>query len=265
MFSHNSAWKSSARLAVVSLFLASFTGAGCASGPELEKYPRTQIDRPYTLPKGVATWDIPAIILFSKDSSGYTTFIPPIPIPLFWQTSLSDDWQLSWLPLPLLVSHQFSYDDSGYFGGFFGLGGGYGSVSGVLLAPLIGAKYRRKLTTTFALETQASFNPKFQFSDGPYSWSADLQIWAFFQVSPLVALSAGPDVHFGNMATYTTEFYSGVTSSQTNFQTTVPLSANFYWSFHRQWDLNLGYRLGLIGESNGAYSHLGTIEFIHFW
>src|SRR4051812_43675078 len=106
------------------------TLAGCASGPELEKYPRSLIDRPYTLPHGADAWLMPGVLLVSRDADGTNHFIPPIGIPLGWKQSLSDDWQLSWSPLPLALSHQISHDDSGYLGAGFGVGGYYSSIHG---------------------------------------------------------------------------------------------------------------------------------------
>ncbi len=243
--------------------LLALLASACASGPALEKYPRRQIDRPYTLPKGVATWNIPAITSYSRDTGGNITFIPPIPIPLIWQEALSDDWQLTWAPLPLAISHQFTYDDTGFWGAGLGLSDvGYGSIEGWFLNPTLTTQYRRKLTDSFALDTQLVFSPEIQFSGGPFTWGATVQVAAFFQLSPTVALSAGPGVSVGNTApdlSGTFVGYPGTTA------VTVPLTANFYWSFHRQWDFNVGYSLDRIGEPGNAFQHEALIEFVHFW
>lgn len=74
---------------IFALVILSLT-AGCAAGPELEKYPRAEIDRPYTLPKGVAAWHIPTVFGYIGDNS-YSCTIFPVPVPLIWESSLSDE------------------------------------------------------------------------------------------------------------------------------------------------------------------------------
>src|SRR5436309_3246080 len=81
--------------------------SGCASGPALEKYPRREMDRPYTLPTGVASWHIPTIFGHIQDDTSSSTILP-IPVPLIWETALTDDWNLIFFPLPFGFSHQIS-------------------------------------------------------------------------------------------------------------------------------------------------------------
>src|SRR5687768_11386684 len=62
---------------------------GCAASPKLDSFNRREIDRPYTLPEGVAAWHVAAVGGVVQDNSNKVT-VPLIPYPLLWETALSD-------------------------------------------------------------------------------------------------------------------------------------------------------------------------------
>jgi hypothetical protein len=240
--------------------------SGCASGPELEKYPRSQIDRPFTLPKGVATWGIPSALIIGRNSGGESIFFPPIPIPLLWQQSLSDDWQLNYAILPLQLAHQFTHDDSGFIGGTVGLQRiGYGTVEGFFIAPAFTASFRHKIRPQTAIDWQLGFTPEFHFKDNALGWSTQASAQAFFQLDALLALSFGPRLVFKQYVSVADNTFASLNRDPGGFAATLPLDVRLLWSFARQWDLDLSYELSTIGERNGAYAHIAIAQFTHFW
>jgi hypothetical protein len=237
---------------------------GCASGPELEKYPRTQIDRPYTLPKGVANWQIPTIMGLISDNSG-SIFIPPIPVPLIWQSSITDDWTLNWTPLPMSVSHQFSHTKEQVFGTTFGLGGfSWSSTSGIIIMPQIALYHRYAFSPTFALETTPSFSSTYKTSSRLLTWAIGLKVGPLVQLSEKFALKASVEANYN----YGYQFLSLGDSSVSpglSYLFTLPLSLGFRWSIHRQWDMDGTYNFSSIGYSNGFQAHTFLLHFTHFW
>lgn len=244
-------------LAVISLL------ASCTSGPELQKYPRTQIERPYTLPKGVATWQTFVPTGYFSDNTS-TSFLPPIPIPLVWQSSLSDNWTLNWVPLPLSVSHQISYSKEQVWGATFGMGFGYASSLGLVLAPTLSLYQRYKVGTNWALETTPTVSGQYHTKGEPWEWSVGLSSGPLFQLTDTFALTpkVGVFVERGYRNTDSIADLSVETENST--QVTVPLSLNAEWSFHRQWDFNATYSFHRIGHARGYTAHVGLLSLVHY-
>jgi hypothetical protein len=244
---------------------------GCASGPELAKYPEPEIDRPYTLPVGVATWHIPALVGEVVGPSGGRSTLYPVPVPLEWESSLSDEWNLIYLPIPLGVSHQFYFDRSSRIGATLFGGFSYNSTEGFRAAPTLTASYRQALSKDVALEVGPSFTPDIPFKSGQnFYWSASFAAGPVFQtdkrfaVKPAVSLDAYHGRYAKGGMTETT--YSTVDGS-TVIDTTVAmgLGASAVWSFDRQWDFRPSYNYTGIGARDGAHAHIGVVEFVHFW
>ena len=235
--------------------------SACTSSPELQKYPRAEIDRPYTLPKGVATWTtlIPTGY-FSDDSSSF--FLPPIPIPIVWQSSLSDDWTLEWSPLPLSVSHQISYSKEQVLGFSTGLSLlGYDTSSGAVLNPLLSLYHRFRLGESWAVETIPSLNAQFQTKRNPWTWSAGISSGLLFQLTETFAIKPRVGLNFSRG-------YQAVVAEvepERNTRLTIPLSLLTSWSFHRQWNLDAHYIYSRIGQQRGYSSHTGLFSVVHYW
>lgn len=239
--------------------------AGCAAAPELQKYPRTQMNRPYTLPKGLATWTTRIPVGQATDATG-SQFYAPIPNPLNWQTALSDDWTLNFTPLPISVSHQFSYSAQQVWGATLGSSFGYATSLGLIVAPELHLYQRTKLGDKLALETSPSFYAQYLSKNQDFNWSAGLTSGPLFQLTETFALSPKVGLFVENGFDYTIGSFSTATISPA--QTTnvlVPLSLTAAWSFHRQWDLNASYTLHRIGHPRDYTSHYATIRFVHFW
>lgn len=239
---------------------------GCAAGPELQRYPRTQIDRPHTLPKGVAAWGIVAPFFFVKDDSGSRS-MPPIPVPLFWKTSLSDTVTLNWLLIPMLVSVQLDYDEQHLLGldaGIQGLGYASGDT-GFTFTPMASLVYRRKLSRGLALEGSIGANVTFFTGGRSTAWEGGVAVGPRFQLTEL--FSARP--FLGAWVTYASfEPLVAPASATTPPKRTVfraPVGLNLSWSVARQWDLLLDYAFHAVGEINGLRAHVGSLSAVHYW
>lgn len=235
---------------------------GCASGPELAEYPRTQINRPYSLPQGVSSWVIPTVFGVRKNEIGESIVEWPIPFPVFWNDGLAENWQVSY-PLPFLITHQFRYNRQGYSGASLGLGVSYSRLSGVGFSPMINFDDREKLTQTFAIDFRIGLNPWFYVKGYPSEWVTEFRVAPLIQFDSFMALTFGPTFRIGELD-YTAQ-ENGRVIRKTRFGAVVPLEAKLLWSIHRHWDFNIGYRSSFIGEKDGAFSQLGTIQFTYFW
>jgi hypothetical protein len=247
-------------LACVSAVLSS-----CASGPELDKFDRRELDRSYTLPKGVAAWHILAVGGEIRDDSSSTTLYP-VPLPLVWETSLSDDWNLIFAPLPLGVSHQFANTETARYGITLLTGFRTGSISGFRLLPTLAFSSRFKLSRDLAVDVTPNFQPDIPFKGGQkFLWSAGVELGPVFQVSD--RFSWGPraslDVSYGKApgAFSITEDLNLV--AETSF--VGGLGLNGTWVLGRQWDLRAGYGYSGLGARNGFRAHLGILDLTHYW
>lgn len=238
--------------------------SACASGPELEKYPRTQIDRPYTLPDGVATWRTPIVTWYEKDNTD-SYFIPPIPVPLLWQSSLTDNLTLNWSPFPLSLSHQWFDSGAHLLGATYGLGVGYATDLGWLFTGSLSFYYRQRLAKQWALETTPSITGTYLTKVSPTRWAFGVGVGPLWQVTETFTLSPKAAIRVQEGFRENT-FAGELKVTQSNATRVVfPLSLTAEWSFDRQWDASLNYVYSRLGHDRGYESHLGTLTFTHFW
>ena len=247
--------KSAAFSVFVSLFLIS-----CTAGPELAKYPRTEINRPYTLPKGVATWETIAGYFYAQDSSG-SAGLPPIPVPLFWTTALSDN--INW-KIPFQLSFQLSQTENQLLGldaGLQGLGYASGSI-GFVINPGATFFYRRKLAKNIALDASLAANVTYYTGNGSTNWDLGIKVGPRFQVSDFYSIlpAVGVTESYGNFPMINS------TAGPTQISATVlPLSLSMRLSATRQWDLGASYEYRAIGAPNQYSSHSGELTATHYW
>src|SRR5206468_2736409 len=134
---------------------------------------------------------------YFKDDTG-SSYLPPTPIPLYWQSSLSDDWTLNWSPLPISVSHQFSYTKDQVWGTTFGMGGGYASSLGAVLVPTLNFYHRMKVGADWAWETSPSASGEYHTKGDPWEWSVGVWTGPMFQLTETFALSPKVGVKLEN-------------------------------------------------------------------
>lgn len=247
------------------LALIVLVAGGCTMAPELEKYPRAEIDRPYTLPLSVATWTTHAFAGYATDATGTESTLIPFPVPIFWSQALTDDWQLNWTPLPLSASHQFFNNDRGLLGTTFGMGFGYGSGTavGLVVQPHVTVFYRKRLNPEMALEITPSFTAIMYSGSTSTGWAAGIRVGPLFQLSPLFAVRVG--AMFAAANGYDSGIIRGAVKPGPGTTFTMPLDVGFTWSVARQWDFGTAYKLSTIGQPGGYQSHLLDLTLVHYW
>ena len=191
--------------------------------------------------------------------------LPPIPLPIFWQTALSDTWQLNWSPLPLSVSKQFHHAKDQVWGFTIGTGVGYASNLGLVLAPALQFYQRTKIGPAWAWETAPDFSFEYTSKPGQFDWSVGLMTGPLFQITEHFALApkVGVNVSYGYRNLISISDVTVAPPRQAKF--TVPVSLAAKWSLARQWDFNATYSLYAIGYTNGYMAHLGSLRLVHFW
>lgn len=230
----------------------------CATGPELDKYSRREIDRPYTLPKSVANWEIPTMISHTQDDKSCSTSVP-IPLPIFWNKSLSDDWNVHLSPIALGASHQISNNEMARLG--------FSVFTGILPMPKkqpgpywrsgFSFNYRHKFSDKFGLDLVPTFHAEIplEANSQNWNWQAGLSSGPLFQLSdtfafkPLLLLAVNRD-HVNNVAA----------------AMNVGFGLSSVLSITRQWDFRPSYTYsGIMGSKNGYRNHAGEVNFVHFW
>ncbi len=245
------------------IFLVSILAIGCTSSPNLESYPERQIDRPYTLPEGVASWKTSVSARQIDDGRGEVVVSA---YPLIWEQALSDKWTLEYSPIPLSARYQISKTENNIWGLRFGTGLGYSSLYGVILQPQLGLYHRARLTDSWAWESTVNYSRVFsseknrdEYESARVSTGPMLQVDKTKVILPKIGL-AGVRNDLSRFADY--ENFEG----DDDFSFTLPASINFQWLFHRQWEYSLGYSVNsLIHEEDYLSIHSLNTSIKHFW
>jgi opacity protein-like surface antigen len=247
--------------------------SGCASGPELDKYPRRQIERPYTLPDGVAAWTLTAGWQHSSIQQNdpmvaqYTDTSSSAVLNSTWQQSLSDDWTLLWLPIPLGVMHQFTKTESDMVGATFAMGFAYSSLNGFDLRPTLSLQERHYFSKNLALDITPSFSPRIPFQEGQsFDWAAGVSVAPFLQLTD--ALAFQPGLTLGAVRQSSPKYgliaSNDVLTANAN-QFVLPLFAQLSWNLSRQWDLKASYSYSSIGYKDDYKNHTGALSTVFYW
>jgi len=250
---------------ILGLLLAGTLLTGCAAGPALQNWPSRQIDRPYTLPKGMAQWS--TSLLYSHQDGPLGPSDGFLPWPLNWRTALSEDWTLVWVPLPLGLQYQALWDGSNRLG--------------FLFVPLSGFGVRSSGPTVFASTAGAAFRAKFNDSTA-LDLSLNLQLWVTDSLSNdrlELDLKGGPFLQAASdLAVKPTAGLSVVRDNGVFDTGTVQglfgtrgegLSGNvggvLEWSMDPRWDMTLVYSFSGLGHPDGFTAHTGALAFTHNW
>ena len=249
---------------VLLLFLLAMT-LGCASGPQLDAYPRREIDRPYTLPNGVATWHIPTAFGHVRDNTSSKT-LSPIPDPLLWESSISDTWNFVWSPFPLGFTHQISNEGRIRNGLSVLTSLSYSDSAGFRAQPDLAYSFRYKFSSDLALEVKPSFRPDIPFRSGEhFLWFGGVAAGPLFQITetfalkPVISLDV---VHGQSNISSVNQEDANVVVKTTTF---VGVGFSNVWSVSRQWDIRSSYEYGGIGAGNGYRAHIAVIDLVYFW
>lgn len=242
--------------------------AGCTAAPVVEDYPERAIDRPFTLPNGMASWQTSLIYENETDRQYDYRNIHSFLNPLTWNQALSDTWQLTWTPLPIYVSHQLSRDESGYWGISVGSGFGLSSNDGWVLTPMVNVTKRSKLGTDFALDTTlaTSFQLPFGSERREFTWEAGVVASPLYQVSNHWMVGPVVGVYSRDEVVIDIDF------SRNDFirrghqrKTRVPLGATTKWLLSKQWELSADYLYHRLGYDAGYTLHQASVTATHYW
>jgi hypothetical protein len=225
---------------------------GCASSSALKKFPKRQIDRPYSLPEGVSAWKTFAVGSIIK-SDQTTRYQIPIPIPLVWEDSFSDDFDLIWAPIPLGFRFQLSKTNTVLSGASFVPGFGYDSKKGLSINPGITSLFRMYVDNYWALDSHINFSGTYFPSENEKEWTVGIKVGPLFQIQN----------NFAIKPTLTGAIHNSDDSKSVNV--TAPIGLWTSWLFHRQWELESTYNLSIIGYKNGHSRHQLRMTLIHYW
>ncbi len=252
------------------------TLVSCAAGPKLADYPRREIDRPFTLPKGIATWSTIGYESFEHyrgffDGEVYTDRSGVPILPLVWRQSLSDDWNLLWAPIPVAAFYQLRSDAAATTGLIFGYGlklSDYGYSAGAVSAAY---SHRQKLSSDFAVDFMPTVTPWFPLGHKA-KWDLQSSVAAgpFWQVADLFSVSTGARLV---LRKYSTTVISGNffeansldIYTRDDWKLSLPVYARLNWSFARQWDFEASVEYQKIGEVEPYSNLLVGYELRHYW
>lgn len=258
--------------AIASLILP-FVFYGCSAAQKLEDYPRREIDRPFTLPKELATWSgwgrfQREQVKYSWGQRYYDNSWIPI-IPLYWRQSLSDRWNLQWAPIPLAAMYQIRADKEAVTGLTFGPAlkccssnwsvGAYAQYS-----------HRQILNESIALEIQPALQPWVPVGeDAVWDLQAFVTTGVLYQAHDLFALRGGliPSLRRDPRLVIDGSWGGSDSNIQWDYswRFAMPVYAGFVWSAGRQWDLTSTLMWQRIGEGQD-YSNLSlSYGFVHYW
>ncbi len=225
-----------------------FLGAGCASKTNLaEKYPLSEIDRPYTLPYSVDSWNI---WLIPVENS-------VLPHPLIWEMSLSDDFSVVWVPLPLGIKWQIHREEKHRLGA---------SAMYLLLGGTADVDYRYRLAQDWALNLNYNVS-EFDtlilkihlstFSAGP--------LYQFTQkfAGKISFSKFSGYVSAGILTNAILSSFGSVTSNSRTYFDGEGANLDLYYSFNHQWNLNLGISMMNIDSVGSSAS--GKLALSHLW
>jgi hypothetical protein len=230
----------------------------CTAGAAISGYPRSHIDRPYTLPAGVHTWATRAAGAYARDDFASTTFIP-IPWPLFWGVPLSDEWTLGLSPVPSSISRQIVRTDDQLLGATLSWPLAFGS-QGVLIAPFLTVSHRLRLSRSWAWATAASGIVSRWTDQGSWGWNASAGAGPLWQVTEMLWLQPGVALSVGR----TNLLLSGLPLMPAP-RWVVPVGLQAGLSLARQWDLDASFTYDSIGYESGYRRYAASLALVHFW
>lgn len=229
-------------------FLFLVLGFGCASKNKLvENYPLSEVSRPYTLPDNVDSWNTVMRVF-----EGVT----PI-YPLVWEMSLSDDFSLIWMPLPLGFKWQLHNDETHRFGV---------SALYLILAGVADVDYRYKINDSWAFDvnydrmsgeylvanidmTTVSAGPVYQFTD---RFAAKVSLSKVTGRLSAGILTKAVITSFGIVPSNDSIGFTGTGGG-----------LDLFYSFNYQWNLKAG--VSLLNIDNVGNATTGNVVLSHLW
>jgi hypothetical protein len=237
-------------IVLLSLFVVS-----CSStGNKLNDYPRAEIDKPYTVPFGIKTWEttVSSIFPITSDGSNIWWFNP-----LTWRTPITDSFTLVWGPLPLGLDLTL-YNKNNSTVGL--------SASYYFIYFYSELSYRYKMSDWFAIKPRVYYSD-FNFLFEERKRVAELNF--LFQLNQ--KWSVGANVGKGNLrmdSDFFNRLFSSLTSTSVSFKenyniTTYGLTSNI--QLGKQWDLDTSLSQIYVNDLHESTALFFDAKFIHYW
>lgn len=241
------------------------TLVSCSAGTALKNLPRSEIDRPYTLPRGVDSWSASATVFAPRDDTGVRD--ATIGAKAEWALPLSDDWALLLGP-PVGVAHEFLREGAQRIGATLRLYSGFSFSGGTdvstevrfLFDPVLRVDHRVRLSSRWAWDTVVS-GEVWRWTDQPrWASSAGAGTGPLFQVAEAFALEP-------SVAVAVSRNYLAVdpATSRLGDYLAAGIELAALWSPGRQWDLSFraGYEITRGGD--GRRVLYGGATIVNFW
>lgn len=242
---------------ISTLVLGSF---GCSTPQEREHFPDRQVDRPYSLPKGLNTWKV----IFTGTLSGtldqtsrkFGTF------PFNWEQGLTDSLTLIWAPLPLEIRYQFFQNLESFFGfTFIGIGPTYSRGFDLNWSPTLHLTYRRKLVQDIALEGTLLLEPEVNSADPLGNRTLGMQFAVWYQLWNRAALALKPHILYETGAPRS-RYFDLLPPGRNGNRWIFPIFVDFQAVLSRQWQTDLEYQWISLPPCQGYFAHqiLGSVS-----
>lgn len=242
----------------------SFSIFGCAAREKLNTYPRRHIDRPFTLPKGINSWN--TIISYThyedQDNDSESNLFP---YPFIWNQPITDNLSLTWSPLPFTLQYQLINTEkytAGISGGVSGLT--YSSLDGWSVYTSISGYYKLKFNDSTAIENGLTIMNEFGDDDNDL-WGAYFYTGPLFQVKDNLAIAPRFHLAVDRVDGRNYFFYDDEEFEQKETQCAFPLSLWIGWSLHKRLDLSIEYTYKALGYSNDFEGHEFAASIVHLW
>lgn len=235
----------------------------CAKPLSLNQYPQRQIDRPYTLTKGLMTWKV-LLTSFERSTEPKKFFTNVSIFPFNWEQGFTDSVTVLWSPLPLQLYWQSWREDNNFLGFNFDLAKkDWLKIKNYDWNPALSATLRRSLSQDFSLESIFSVEATISRQKRP-SWLLGPKIGILHQL-----YSDGMLGFFGElllekgksrmsnilmsdeMAEYSTRFI-------------YPLGLNFIFSLEQRWQIETSYQY-ISAFSPSSSADIFTCRLSYYW
>ncbi|MBI2060805.1 MAG: hypothetical protein HYT87_13640 [Nitrospirae bacterium] len=261
-------WRSTSAIGALAGALTGVIFVAVSCGPVrdeiLVRYSTRQIDRPFALPKGLATWKISSESSVERKGTKWDANFG-LPSALFWSYAVRDSVTLLFAPLPWGAQAQVLRDEKNLAALIAHLGTvGYSTYDGWILGPNVGTYFRRRLTenSAFAIRSSFSYTHRTRYRAGNRDdlW-AQVSIGPFFQLSDRWAV--GPNATAGYRRFFARSILGAERNDASRFE--FPLGVWSSWSLSRLWDLNADYEYSGPGSRSDFEQHTVSLVVTWYW
>lgn len=243
------------------LILLTSASIGCVAPAAIEQYPKRQIDRPYTLPKGIATWE-PSWQFGNFKHQDSTTRDDSFGF-LLWKGSLTDDITLVWAPIPVAIAYQIHRTDKMTLGASLGLTAlSHSKEDNTTTGFSIGGYQKYLVTRWLGFVTTLSAADVRRNNRHGDSWGLTLTTGPEFQVTDTLALKAG--IGYSVERNYPSIFHRPFVLERETYAL-IPLGAGASWMLDRGTELRAWYSTTSLGYPTGVREETLSIVIVNYW